>query len=84
MSKYSERHEITVVGIDLGKTWLKVCGQDALDRERLSKKCRPQQLKELLATLPRALVGLNIHHILFCLKFFKLRGQSKKFEEFLL
>ena len=59
MSKYSERHEITVVGIDLGKTWLQVCGQDALGRERLSKKCRPQQLKELMATLPHSLVGLE-------------------------
>ena len=25
MNQYSEQHEVTVVGIDLGKTWLQVC-----------------------------------------------------------
>ena len=43
MSKYSERHEITVVGIDLGKTWLQVCGQDASGRADAETICEAVQ-----------------------------------------
>ena len=28
MSKHRAKQEIAVVGIDLGKTWVQVCGQD--------------------------------------------------------
>ncbi len=50
---------ITVAGIDLGKTWLQVCGQDARGVERLSGKYRPQSLRELMAQLPPCRVGLE-------------------------
>ena len=32
MSKHSGKQAIAVVGIDLGKTWIQVCGQDATGR----------------------------------------------------
>lgn len=66
MSKYSnkptttiETEAITVVGVDLGKTWIEVCGQDASGKVRLTGKHRPEQFKALLAQLPACRVGLE-------------------------
>ena len=52
MSKYSSKktttaEAITVVGIDLGKTWIELCGQDAVGKVRLSGKYRPEKFKEV-------------------------------------
>ena len=66
MSKYStnekasvEQRQVTVVGVDLGKTWIEVCGQDATGKVRLTGKHRPAQFKALMAQLPACLVGLE-------------------------
>ena len=64
MSKYSSKktttaEAITVVGIDLGKTWIELCGQDAAGKVRLSGKYRPEKFKEVMANLPPCLVGLE-------------------------
>ena len=66
MSKYStnemtsaEPTRVTVVGVDLGKTWIEVCGQDAAGTVRLTGKHRPEQFKVLMAQLPACLVGLE-------------------------
>ena len=53
------QRRITVVGVDLGKTWLEVCGQDASGKVRLTGKRRPAQFKTLMAQLPACLVGLE-------------------------
>ena len=66
MSKYStnemtsvDQQRVTVVGVDLGKTWIEVCGQDATGKVRLTGKHRPAQFKALMAQLPACLVGLE-------------------------
>ena len=53
------QRRITVVGVDLGKTWIEVCGQDASGKVRLTGKRRPAQFKTLMAQLPACLVGLE-------------------------
>ena len=74
MSKYStnemtsvDQQRVTVVGVDLGKTWIEVCGQDATGKVRLTGKHRPAQFKALMAQLPACLVGLEAcgraHHL---------------------
>ena len=50
---------ITVMGVDLGKTWIKVCGQDASGKVCLNGKRRPEQFKALMVQLPACLVGLE-------------------------
>ena len=65
MSQYSTnemtaagQRRITVVGVvDLGKTWIEVCGQDASGKVGLTGKRRPAQFKTLMAQLPACLVG---------------------------
>ena len=47
MSQHNEKHEITVVGIDLGKTWVQVCGQDGSGRVGLARKMKPKALRAL-------------------------------------
>ncbi len=66
MSKYSNKQPtttasaaITVVGIDLGKTWIQMCGQDASGQVRLSGKYKPAQFRQVMAQLPRCRVGLE-------------------------
>ena len=66
MSKYStnemtsvDQQRVTVVGVDLGKTWIEVCGQAATGKVRLTGKHRPAQFKALMAQLPACLVGLE-------------------------
>ena len=66
MSQYStnemtsaEQTRITVVGVDLGKTWIEVCGQAASGTVCLTRKHRPEQFKVLMAQLPACLVGLE-------------------------
>lgn len=66
MSKYSTnemtsvaQQRVTVVGVDLGKTWIEVCGQDAAGKVCLTGKYKPGQLKALMAQLPACLVGLE-------------------------
>ena len=39
------QRRITVVGVDLGKTWIEVCGQDASGKVRLTGKRRPASSK---------------------------------------
>ena len=51
------QRRLTVVGVDLGKTWIEVCGQDASGKVRLTGKRRPAQFKTLMAQLPACLVG---------------------------
>ena len=48
MSEYStnemmsvDQQQVTVVGVDLGKTWIEVCGQAATGKVRLTGKHRP-------------------------------------------
>ena len=53
------QRRITVVGVDLGKTWIEVCGQDASGKVGLTGKRRPAQFKTLMAQLPACLVGLE-------------------------
>ena len=53
------QRRITVVGVDLGKTWIEVCGEDASGKVRLTGKHRPAQFKALMAQLPACLVGLE-------------------------
>ena len=53
------QRRLTVVGVDLGKTWIEVCGQDASGKVRLTGKRRPAQFKTLMAQLPACLVGLE-------------------------
>ena len=64
MSKYSnksvnmaEQAPMTVVGVDLGKTWIEVCGQSASGTVRMRGKYRPAKFKALMAQLPACLVG---------------------------
>ena len=66
MGKYSNKQmktagqeTITVVGVDLGKTWIQVCGQTATGTVRLTGKYRPEKFKEVMANLPPCLVGLE-------------------------
>ena len=66
MSEYStnemmsvDQQQVTVVGVDLGKTWIEVCGQAATGKVRLTGKHRPAQFKALMAQLPACLVGLE-------------------------
>lgn len=66
MSKYStnemtsvEQQRVTVVGVDLGKTWIEVCGQAATGKVCLTGKYKPAQFKALMAQLPACLVGLE-------------------------
>ena len=66
MSKYStnemtsvDQKRVTVVGVDLGKTWIGVCGQDASGKVDLTGKRRPAQFKALMAQLLACLVGLE-------------------------
>ena len=66
MGKYSNKQmktagqeTITVVGIDLGKTCIQVCGQTATGTVRLTGKYKPEQVKEVMAQLPPCRVGLE-------------------------
>lgn len=66
MSKYStneqmsvERKQVTVVGVDLGKTWIEVCGQAASGKVCLTGKYKPGEFRTLMARLPACLVGLE-------------------------
>ena len=66
MSKYSTnemtsvvQQRVTVVGVDLGKTWIEVCGQAAAGKVCLAGKYKPGQFQALMAQLPACLVGLE-------------------------
>lgn len=66
MNKYStnemtsvDQQRVTVVGVDLGKTWIEVCGQDAAGKVCLTGKHKPGQFKALMAQLPACLLGLE-------------------------
>ena len=67
MSQYSNKRmntaeqetTITVVGVDLGKTWIEVCGQDASGKVRLTGKYKPEKFNAVLAQLPPCRVGLE-------------------------
>ena len=66
MSKYStnemtsvDQQRVTVVGVDLGKTWIEVCGQAAAGKVVMTGKHKPAQFKALMAQLPACLVGLE-------------------------
>lgn len=50
---------ITVVGVDLGKNWIQLCGQDARGTVRLTGKYKPEKLRTLLAQLPPCRIGLE-------------------------
>ena len=60
MSEYSNKQKtsagqtkITVVGLDLGKTWVELCGQDTTGKVVMTGKYKPAKLKAVLAQLPR-------------------------------
>ena len=66
MSQYStnemasvEQQRVTVVGVDLGKTWIEVCGQAATGKVVMTGKHKPGQFKEVMAQLSACLVGLE-------------------------
>ena len=65
MSEYSTNEmmsvdqQVTVVGVDLGKTWIEVCGQSAAGKVVMTGKYKPGQFKEVMAQLPACLVGLE-------------------------
>ena len=59
MSQHNEKHEITVVGIDLGKTWVQVCGQDARGQVQLARKMKPKALRAYLCKLPPCRVAME-------------------------
>ena len=51
--------EITTVGVDLAKTVVTVHGVDAAGRTMLRKTVRREKLLELIAALPRCLIGME-------------------------
>ena len=55
MSKHRARQAIAVVGIDLGKTWTQVCGQDASGRVQSG----PEDEAEGLASVPVQCAALS-------------------------
>ncbi len=61
-----DQQRVTVVGVDLGKTWIEVYGQNATGKVVMTGKCRPGQFKMLMAQLPACLLGLEVcgrsHH----------------------
>ena len=66
MSEYStnemmsvDQQQVTVAGVDLGKTWIEVCGQSAAGKVVMTGKYKPAQFKTLMAQLPACLVGLE-------------------------
>ena len=50
---------ITVVGVDLGKTWIQICGQAATGKVRLTGKHKPEKVKEVMARLSPCRVGME-------------------------
>lgn len=59
MSKHKEKQEIAVAGLDLGKTWVQACGQDASGQVQLERKMKPAALRAYLCNLPPCLVGME-------------------------
>ena len=59
MKKCSEKREIKVVGIDLGKTSFHLHAVDDKGQTQLSKKLTRKQIKMTLAKLPVCLVGIE-------------------------
>ena len=59
MNQHNEKREITVVGIDLGKTWVQVIGQDASGQVCLDRKMKPKALRACLCKLPSCLVAME-------------------------
>ena len=59
MSKHRAKQAIAVVGIDLGKTWTQVCGQDASGRVQLDRKMKPKALQAYLCNVPPCLIGME-------------------------
>ena len=51
MSQHRVKQEIAVVGIDLGKTWIQVCGQDGRGQIQLERRMKPKALRTWLCTL---------------------------------
>ena len=59
MSKHSKKQGIAVVGIDLGKNWIQVVGQDASGRACVERKMKPKALKAYLCNLSPCLVAME-------------------------
>ena len=65
MSEYSTiemmsvDQQVTVAGVDLGKTWIEVCGQAATGKVVMTGKYKPARFKTLMTQLPACLVGLE-------------------------
>ena len=59
MSQHRVNQEITVVGIDLGKTWVQVCGQDGGGQIQLERKMKPKALRAWLRQLPPCRIGME-------------------------
>ncbi|MCY4420203.1 MAG: hypothetical protein OXC42_02970 [Gammaproteobacteria bacterium] len=60
MNQHNGKREITVVGIDLGKTWVQVCGQDARGQNQLEHKMKPKALRAYLCKLPPCRIGMEV------------------------
>lgn len=52
-------HEVTVVGIDLGKNWFHIVGIDARGKPLLRRKLNRSQLAEFAATTPQCVIAME-------------------------
>ena len=66
MSEYSNKQQtsggqtkLTVVGLDLGKTWIELCGQSATGKVVMTGKYKPATLRAVMMQMPPCLVGLE-------------------------
>lgn len=59
MNQHRVKQEIAVVGIDLGKTWVQVCGQDGGGQVQLERKMKPKALRTWLCQLPPCRIGME-------------------------
>jgi len=59
MKQCSEKREIKVVGIDLGKSNLQIYGVDERGHKQLDKKLTRQRLKTTMARLPACVMGME-------------------------
>ena len=59
MNQHRVNQEIAVVGIDLGKTWIQVCGQDGAGKVCLERRMKPAALRTWLCQLPPCRIGME-------------------------
>ena len=77
MSKHSAKRDVAVVGIDLGKTWLQVYGENESGQVCLDRKMKPASLKGYLSNIPPCLIAMEACETNLTLPH-TLRDQSSK------